>query len=499
MLYSMCILMLWEPLHETAFADQQMSDQINKSIVQIYSLVNKPNYSNPWVKLPDSKETGSGSIIAGHRIITTAHIVADSKAVTVRKALDDKRYAAHVAFVSHESDLAILLVNDRGFFRDTMPLKIASGIVSHERVHIYGFPEEDQLTITHGLLTANRHRLYRHSSSILLAGEISSLIEPGYSGGPVIYNDLMAGIIMQANTAGTTAHSIPTTVISHFLNDIEDGSYDGFPYLGLITEQITNLSAADDTGNSAPGITISKVVDGSPAEGKIAAQDRLVKINGSTVFPDGSVEFEPNAFTDYKYLIEQLQVGADIHLQIWRSGKIKDIVVSLDTTREDFMLIPPEQYDTQPRYFIFGGLVFSPLTKNILNERESVPADLMEKLTIWSSMDRKEAVVIIQVLPAEVNRDYRGVAGWIVDRVNGKSIRSFDELYRIVESSSVPDIIFSNDQGSKIEIDRQMAFATHNKILKTYSIRQDRSPDLQRISDRSIMISAGNHKIRSSY
>jgi len=328
----------------------------------------------------------------------------------------------------------------------------------------------------------------------LLAGEILSLIEPGYSGGPVLYEDMIVGIVMQANKSGTIAHAIPTPVIQHFLNDIEDGSYDGFPDLGLITEHENNLStAADDTGYGIPGISISKVVYGSPAEGKIGIQDRLVSINGNKVLPDGTVEFEPHTFTQYTYSVEQHQVGDDIHVQIWRSGEIKDLVLSLDTTREDFLLVPPELYDTQPRYFIFGGLIFSPLTKNILNEWETVSDDLREKLTSWSSKDRKEAVTVINVLPAEVNRDYRGVAGWIVDRVNGTSIRSFDELYRIVESSSETHVTFSNEQGLYIDIDRELALATHKSILESYGIRQDRSPDLPTVTDNTYLTSVNNH------
>ncbi len=493
-LYGMCILSSWV-LNVPAFAEHGLNDDNNNSIVQIYSVVNEPDYSNPWVTLPDSIETGTGSIISGHRIITSAHVIADSTDIKVRKALEDRHYEAYVAFVSHESDLAILHVKDTGFFNNTEPLNISSRLVHHEKVLIYGFPDHEQLTITDGVLTDNRHRLYRHSSSTLLAGEILSLIEAGYSGGPVLYQGEIAGIVMQANKSGTIAHAIPTTVINHFLMDIEDGVYNGFPHLGLITEYANNLETEDeDAMRRHPGISISKVVDGSPAEGKIDILDRLVSINGSRVFSDGTMEIEPDVFARYNYAVEQHQVGDDIHVQIWRSGEIKDLIISLDTTREDFLLVPPEQYDTQPRYFIFGGLIFSPLTKNILNEWKSDAEDLREKLSNWSSKDRKEAVTVINVLPAEVNRDYRQVAGWIVESVNGSSISSFDEMYKMVVTSCDAKVTFSNEQGSQITIDRQMALTTHKNILETYGIRQDRSPDLQAAGDKTYLISANNRK-----
>jgi len=493
LIYVVCILVATGLFHGTAMAAQQWSDQYGKSVVEIYAVVNEPNYTNPWVKVPDIIETGTGSIISGHRIITSAHIVANSTSIKVRKSLEHKQYDAYVAFVSHESDLAILNVNEISFFNNTVPLEIALDLVSQKKVLVYGFPEEENLIITEGVLTDNRYRLYRHTSRTLLAGEILSLIEPGYSGGPVMHEGMIVGIVMQANKSGTIAHTVPTPLIHHFIKDIEDGSYDGFPHLGLITESGENLlTEAGNAGHSAPGIRISKIVDGSPAAGKISIDDRLVSINGRTVLPDGTVEFEPDTYADYQHAVEQNQVGGDIHVQILRSGITKDIVVSLDTTREDFMLIPPEQYDKQPRYFIFGGLIFSPLTKNILNEWGTVPDDLREKLTSWSSKDRKEAVAVIDVLPAEVNRNYRAARGWIVDTVNGISIRSFDELYRIVIASRDEQVTFSNEQGSQIAIDRQMAFSTHKSILETYGIRKDRSPDLQTVSENPYLISANN-------
>ncbi|UCH79933.1 MAG: trypsin-like peptidase domain-containing protein [Nitrospiraceae bacterium] len=496
----MHILVTWGTLHETAVAGLQPDDQAAHSIVQVYSVVNEPYYSIPWVTSPESNETGTGSIISGYRIITSAHLVADSRSVKVRKASANRQYEAYIVFVSHESDLAILRVHDMGFFSNTVPLEIAPGAASQKKVRVYGFPDEERLNITDGILTDNRRRLYRHSSSTLLAGELLSLIEPGYSGGPVMYDGMIVGIVMQANNAGTVAHTVPVPVIRHFLNDIEDGSYNGFPHLGLITDHRDNLLTEDNTArHGLPGICINRVADGSPAEGKIDIQDRLVSINGRTVFPDGTVELEPNVFTHYETEIEQYQVGDDIHVQILRSGEIKDIVVSLDTVRTDFMLVPPEQYDTHPRYFIFGGLIFSPLTKNILNEWNSESDNLRERISAWGTRDKEEIVAVINVLPAEVNREYREMAGWIVDSVNGFSIKSFDELYRMIESSDDPLVTFSDEQGSQIAIDRQMALASHKRILETYGITQDRSSDLLTASDNIRLISAIEHITKSSY
>jgi S1-C subfamily serine protease len=52
-------------------------DPVRSSIVRVYTTSQSPNYSRPWEMDPPYEVTGSGCIIKGKRILTSAHVVAE--------------------------------------------------------------------------------------------------------------------------------------------------------------------------------------------------------------------------------------------------------------------------------------------------------------------------------------------------------------------------------------------------------------------------------------
>src|SRR5258708_9926394 len=76
---------------------------------------------------------------------------------------------------------------------------------------------------------------YVHMGNRTLLGvQTDAAINPGNSGGPVIQDDLVVGVAFQGiQGLENTGFFIPTPVIGHFLKDIEDGKYDGFPQAGI--------------------------------------------------------------------------------------------------------------------------------------------------------------------------------------------------------------------------------------------------------------------------
>ena len=70
----------------------------------------------PWQNKPHRDSTGSGFAIEGKRIITNAHVVADTKHCQVRKHGEASKFTATVIGISHECDLAMLSVEDGACF-----------------------------------------------------------------------------------------------------------------------------------------------------------------------------------------------------------------------------------------------------------------------------------------------------------------------------------------------------------------------------------------------
>lgn len=488
----MAVMSFVAPQAAVADSSSEMSSEadIKSAIVKIYTVSSTPDYFNPWRMSAPQNTGGSGCIIAGKNILTNAHVVADHTFIQVRRYGEARRYKARVLTISHDADLALLTVDDEAFFTDVPPLEFGEFAEPQQEVLVYGFPfGGDSLSITKGVLSRVEHHYYTHSSQFFLAGQIDAAINPGNSGGPVLVDGKIVGVVMQMynpDYSENIGYMVPIPVINHFFEDIEDAQYDGFPDLGIMAQDMENPDIKRKYGmtEDQTGILVIVISPNSPAYGKIQQDDVLLTIDGHPIADDGTVEFRSQERTRYSYYVDQRQIGEEITAQVLRQGEIQQVSFPLNQTRDAYLLVPLEKYDQQPRYFVYGGIVFTPLTKNLLkqwgpNWPSAAPFELVAELYNQPTEDRKEVVVALQVLGADVNLGYHDVSSWVISEVNGQTIKDFSEFFHLVTRATEPYIVLKDDDGFQIVLDRQKAEDTHEEILQTYHIEHGRSPDLR--------------------
>ncbi|MGB4842406.1 MAG: serine protease, partial [Leptotrichiaceae bacterium] len=170
-------------------------DTIKKSLVKIYSSHQQFDFQSPWQSGLDYNSTATGFVVDGNRILTNAHAVVNNKFLQIRKDGDSKKYKAKVKFISEEYDLAILEVEDKAFFNNTVPLKFGKLPNLRDKVTIYGYPlGGDKLSTTQGIVSRIEHNSYTLTNQRFLIGQTDAAINPGNSGGPVITNDKVIGV-----------------------------------------------------------------------------------------------------------------------------------------------------------------------------------------------------------------------------------------------------------------------------------------------------------------
>lgn len=217
------------------------TNHIKESIVKIYAVSKIPNYNTPW-NSSTKRSNGSGSIINGNKILTNAHVIANHTFIEVKRHGDTKRYVAYVEFISHQADLALLTLKDETFFEGTKSLEFGSLPNIQQEVTVYGFPMGGQsLSVSTGIVSRIEHSRYVHSNERFLAIQIDAAVNPGSSGGPAVNDDKIVGVVMQQiPNSQNIGYLVPVEVIKHFLDDVKDGNYDGFPYLGIGTAKMEN-------------------------------------------------------------------------------------------------------------------------------------------------------------------------------------------------------------------------------------------------------------------
>ena len=463
---------------------------IKKAIVKIYSTQTRPIFDKPWHFGTPEQASGSGCIINRNRILTNAHVVSDHTFVQVCRYGESKKYKAKVVVVSHETDLALLTVEDKELFKGVKPLSIGELPNVQEEVVVYGFPEGGEtICLTRGVISRIEHQEYAHSLKHFLAIQIDAAINPGSSGGPALTNGKIIGVIMQAMPdSENIGYIVPTPIINHFLKDLEDGIYDGFPEDGIIIQAMENKDLKKMYGlkENESGVLVTSVIPGSPSEGIIKPRDVIMSIDGHDIADDGTVEFRSDERTSNDYFVQQHQIGEKISLEILRNGEKKKLLVTLTKPSGNLSLVAKPQYDIPPTYFIFSGLVFSPLTEDYLkvwaNELEKYsPKDLIAYYTdSYLSVQGEEVINMINVLPHDVNNGYHNMSDCIIKEVNGKKVHNLKELIQIVENDSEGKFIeFKTKKNKYIVLDREKAAEAHAEILEIYGVTADRSFDLQ--------------------
>ena len=447
--------------------------QIEESIVKIYAASKTVSCITPW-NTGMKRSHGSGSIIDGNRILTNAHVVANETFIEVKRYGSSKRYEAKVEYISHQADLAILIVEDEKFFKNAKSLKLGVLPNIRQEVIVYGFPMGgDSLSASTGIVSRIEHNRFAHSKEIFLSIQIDAAVNPGSSGGPAISDGKIVGVVMQQiSQSQNLGYLVPAEIIQHFLEDIKDKKYDGFPHLGIGTQRMENetLRSVYKLDKNTTGVLVIDISEKSPAFEKIKAGDVLLSVDNNRVQNDGTIEFRHHQFTSYKYYIDKKQLGSKVLIGVLRDGKKKELLIELSNVADDNLLVDTLFYDVMPKYFIYGGYVFSPLSRNLLMNSRSTLLTLRDAASKWATNEKEEVVLLLKVLASEISRGDHNFSLWIVDKINSKKFKNFKEFLKIIKNFNGKYVILENKDGAKIAIDRKKALEIEETILDRYSI-----------------------------
>jgi len=457
-------------------------DVTKQAIVKIYTTAKIPNYQAPWSSSMQSF-TGSGAIIEGGYILTNAHVVADQAFIEVQRYGQRKRYIAKVFAVSHQADLALLKVENEAFFKGVIPLTFGTLPEVEQRIVVYGYPMGgNTLSATIGVVSRVEHHVYAHSGESFLAVQVDAAVNPGNSGGPALSHGKIVGVVMQVITKSQNiGYLVPVSMVKHFIEDMKDGHYDGLADIGLGTQKLENPAMRRYYGldDNISGKLINKVVHNSTLAGILKEGDILTAVDGHNIEDDGTVEFRQHEYTYFHYFIDAYQMGESVGLDIIRDKKPMHVNGLLKHTADDMYLVKTTRYDTMPSYFVYGGYIFSPLTRNLIMSTNRNRLTLSYLASKWQEKEKSEVVVLLKVLASDMSRGDNNFGMWPIDKVNGESFQNFKEFYEKINAVKDKFLVLEDKDGVKVIIDREEAQKKQAGILKKYNIEYDKSIDLR--------------------
>src|ERR1044072_9995515 len=136
---------------------------VQKSLVRITATSVYPDYKAPCTAGSLQGGVGAGFVISGNRIMTNAHVVANSRYITVEREGDPNKYPAQVQFIANDCDLALITVPAKDFFKNMRPLKFGGIPVLESTVSAYGYPiGGERMSVTTGIVSPIAFNLYTH-------------------------------------------------------------------------------------------------------------------------------------------------------------------------------------------------------------------------------------------------------------------------------------------------------------------------------------------------
>ncbi len=457
-----------------------------RSVIQIITFAQQPVWDAPWRFDAVRRMGGSGFVIKGKRIMTNAHVVSWGRQVIVRRYQDPRPYVAEIEYVGHDCDLAVLTVQDPSFFEKLEPLELGDLPKVRSAVVTYGYPAGgEEISYTRGVVSRIEMEPYSHiGNRRLLTVQTDAAINPGNSGGPVIQDDRVVGVAFQGIPGLENAgFFIPKPVIEHFLKDIQDGHYDGFPQAGLRVVALQNPAyrAMLKLPDNNRGARIDGIFSIPSTEKLLKADDVLLQAGDYPVAEDGTILFQGNRVSA-ALAFQFAQKGECVPLQIWREGHPIDL--SLPVYPYDGDRAAGYQYESLPRYYVYGGLVFTPLSLDYLRTLgrgtpESVFGEAYYELYYQRYEDpaknRPEPIVLASVLADAVNANV-GIRGRaLVDKINGQRVEKLEDVVRAFEmNTNAYDTIQFLPHDSIESLNRAEVAKANPQILKTYGLPDDR-------------------------
>jgi hypothetical protein len=313
--------------------------------------------------------------------------------------------------------------------------------------------------------------------------QTDAAINPGNSGGPVMQEGKVVGVAFQGlRQADNIGYMIPTTVIRHFLADINDGKYDGFGSLGVMLYPGLHNPGYKDYLNvpaDQQGIVVIETIMHSSIESILKSGDVLTQIDQYAIDNDGRVEIY-GLKLDMSEVVETKQIGQTVELAYYRDGKPMKATATVALNRP--VLEFARQYDVAPRYACFAGFVFVPATRNYLETWgpewvKDMPFYLRylfhNSMQLNTDRERKEYVVLSEIMPDEINAYAGEFKSQVVASINGTTIDGLEDVWKAFDKppEGFYTIMFMGVDRPLI-LDAKEAHALQSKILTKYDIPQ---------------------------
>ncbi len=460
--------------------------EVAASLLTVSSTQQDYNRLRPWEKQADSTSQYYAVYLGGGKVLTVGN--AARAATYVEISLPDGSRSVPARVLRYDADLSLALLapvheKDLSLFETRKPLELGGALKLGDEaafddlvgglipVRIPLRAESCEVAKVSALL--NMPRLALRAAQPIPEGSVLGL--------PILREGKLVGLSSGSQRDTQTLYCINGELLGRFLA-AADGEYASCPMIGIDFTGLNDpvFRSYLKLGEAQGGIYINEVYLGGAAEqAGLRVGDVVTAIDGLPIDTQGRCQHPLYGAIDARAVLRSLRpAGEVLTLSTSRDGEQQQITVPLNREAlEKHLLGTGELPGTQPRYVMWGGLLFQPMTQDYVlalmqRAKGSLPVQFLEAEARKEEFREKgvsELVMLTQVIPTPATLSYDGVGYCLVESVNGKPVHNFAEFVRLLDEAT-PDGLVAlglNKAPYTIYVDRRVAEAANSSIRRS--------------------------------
>lgn len=366
--------------------------------------------------IPEQRASGSGVLISDDGyIVTNNHVISDQNTGIASEIMvtmhNKKSYKARVIGRDPSSDLAVLKIDGTGFpylvYGNSDELKLGQWVLA------IGYPLTLETTVTAGIISAKGRSIGINSRQSQTPVEsfiqTDAAVNQGNSGGALVTTEgkligINSAILAPSGTYAGYSFAIPVNLAKKIVNDIIEFGDVQRGYLGIqYTSELSEDQMKQLGIKEGDGVYVSAVPsDGGAYAAGIKKGDVITKVNNTPVTSGSEMSaliasFRPND----KVPITYKRDGKEYNTSVTLKGKVSTIEVATAAA---------------------GDIIGADLAN--LDQKKATEYDVDGGVIVKKI---KEGGKLSQTKMDE---------GFVITSVNGRSIKSIDELSKLLNGAT---------------------------------------------------------------
>lgn len=378
------------------------AERVTAAVVNIKTM--QESRFDLWGNGSVGTSSGSGVIITpdGY-IVTNNHVVEDGDQVEV--TLNDKReYKADIIGIDPSTDLALLKI--KGKELHYLDLGNSDSLRVGEWVLAVGNPFNLESTVTAGIVSAKGRSIdiLEGQDRIESFIQTDAAVNPGNSGGALVNTN---GELVGINTAIITrsgryegySFAVPANLVRKVIKDLRDFGVVQRGILGVFVDEINNARAEELGLKTVQGVYITRVTPGSGAdEAGLQKGDVIIAING----------VKTRTMPEMQEQVGRYRPGNKLNVEFFRNGKMNKAEVVLKDKSNNTIAQAADEAN---------------MLTNLGFEVRNLTREETKRLHV-------EGVKVISIYRGSTVERTNMDPGFIITKIDNKSVRSIDELIR---------------------------------------------------------------------